>query len=513
MSENLQSANCNLQSPVYLVGAGPGDPGLLTLRAVECLQHADVVIHDRLVPRSVLDHAPAGAQRICVTDLAELHGERGEPVQDLMIEAARQGRRVVRLKGGDPFVFGRGGEEALALRQAGIAFEVVPGVSAALAAAAFAGIPLTHRGLSSAVALVTGHEQAGLDWAALARFPGTLVVYMGMGRLGTIVQTLIELGGDPAMPAVVVQRASTGQQRTVEAPLARLPQVVREAGLTAPAVVVIGAVAALRSQLAWFEQRPLFGRRVLVTRPRHQAGDFVRRLELLGAVPLVLPAVEIRPPADWSPVDRALANLASYQWLVFTSANGVQAFLGRLRSLGQDWRTLAQVRIAAIGAKTAETLRSFYLEPDLVPTRFQSEDLAAVLKEKIVPGQRVLLARADRGRELLREELAQVAEVEQVAVYSQIDAVHWDSQLLDLLRRGEIDFITLTSANIARALLQSLDEPCRQQLHSGQGRLVSISPVTSAAIKQLGFPIAAEAQEATMDGILQALVKLAGEKP
>ncbi len=254
---------------------------------------------------------------------------------------------------------------------------------------------------------------------------------------------------------------------------------------------------------------PLLGRRVLVTRPRHQAGDLVRRLELLGAVPLLLPAVEIGPPADWGPVDRALADLHNYHWVVFTSANGVHAFLGRLRALGRDGRALAKVRLATIGPKTAEALRSYYLEPDLVPTTYQSEGLAAALKEKIGAGQRLLLARADRGRELLRHQLAQIAVVEQVAVYSQVDAVEWDGQVLESLRRGDIDFITLTSANIARALLKGLDESCLQRLHSGQVRLVSISPVTSAAIKELGFPVAAEAQEATMDGILDALITLA----
>ena len=411
---------------VSLVGAGPGHPGLLTLRAAERLRKADLVLYDKLVPIELLgEHLRDGAEIVCVADLAPCHEERANCVHEAMIAAARQGRRVVRLKGGDPSLFGRAGEEAQALREAGIAFEIVPGVTAALGAAAFAGIPLTHRAHASAVAFLTGHETPGkadsaLDWPLLARFPGTLVIYMGMSRLAFIAQQLIEHGRDPSTPAAVVQYASCGEQQTVEGPLAELPARVRQAGVSAPAVIIIGPVVALRSQLAWFEQSPLFGKRILVTRPRHQAGELVERLIDLGAVPLLLPAVEIRPPADWQAVDAAIAQLTRYQWLVFTSANGVHAFLGRLKHLGLDLRALGHLRLAGIGPKTAEALRHYHLEPDVVPARFQSEDLAAALRDHIRPGERVLLARANRGRELLLQQLAEVCEVEQIAVYAQV---------------------------------------------------------------------------------------------
>jgi uroporphyrinogen III methyltransferase/synthase len=443
---------------VYLVGAGPGDPGLLTLRAVECLSQADLVVYDKLASPRMLDHAPPTAERICVADLADCHVERYRPIQQALIEGARQGRRVVRLKGGDPFVFGRGGEEAEALRQAGIPFEVVPGVTAALGAAACAGIPLTHRQYASAVALVTGHEDptkpdTALDWGALARFPGTLVFYMGMSRLARNVAALLGHGKPTDTPAAVVHWATTGEQQTVEAPLSELPAAVQKAGVTAPAVVLVGSVVGLRQRLAWFERRPLLGKRVLVTRPRHQAGDLVRRLELLGAVPLVLPAVAIGPPADWGP--------------------------------------------------------GYHLEPDVVPAEFRSEALAAALGERVA-GQAVLLARADRGRELLREELVRTARrVEQVAVYRQVDAVDAGAPVLDCLRRGEIDYVTVTSSNSARALVGALDEVCRGRLESGAARLVSISPVTSAAVRELGLPVAAEATVYTGPGLVEALVRLA----
>jgi uroporphyrinogen III methyltransferase/synthase len=499
---------------VYLVGAGPGDPGLLTLRALECLAQADLVVYDKLVPQRLLDFAPAAAQRICVSEVPGGHPARYPQIHDTLIEAARQGKRVVRLKGGDPFLFARGGEEAEALQAAGVPYEVVPGVTSGLAAAACAGIPLTHRGHASAVALVTGHEQPGkpgssLDWTALARFPGTLVFYMGIARLPLIVEALLSHGKAADTPAAVVHWASVSEQKTLETRLQELPACVEKSGMTAPAIVIVGDVVELRSQLKWFEKRPLFGKRVLVTRPKEQAGDLVRDLERLGATVRSLPTVEIREPADWSAVDRALANLASYQWLVFTSANGVHALISRLRQTGRDLRALGNIKLAVIGPATAEALREYQLDPDLVPPVFNSEGLAAALKERAA-GQRVLLARADRGRDLLRQELSSVATVEQVAVYSQVDALATDSPVVASLQRGDIDYITLTSSNIARALIAALDETSRARIRDGAVKLVTISPETSAAVKALGLPVAAEARKYTSEGVVEVLIELAG---
>src|SRR5262245_45613118 len=469
---------------VYLVGAGPGDPGLLTLRGAEVLARAQVVVHDKLVATRLLEYAPA-AEHICVADLPGPHPERSPHVNEILIDRARRGLVVVRLKGGDPLIFGRGAEEAEALRRADIPYEIVPGVTAALAAGAYAEIPLTHRTCASAVAFVTGHENptkphTNLDWAALARFPGTLVVYMGMARLDLIVKVLLQHGKPPDTPAALVQLASTGLQLTRTCTLDRLDATAREEGLTAPSVVLIGPTVALRPGRSWFEALPLYGRRVLVTRPRHQAADLARRLELLGAVPYVLPAVEVRPPADWAAVDAALARLGEFDWLVFTSVNGVRSLLGRLPATGRDLRALGGLKLAAIGPATAEALAAYHLKADAVPPSFRSEDLAETLKP-LVSGKRVLLARADRGRELLRTELtAGAAGVEQVAVYEQADAIDPASEAIGALRRGEIGFVTLTSANVARAFLGALDEPCRLRIGSGEARLVTISPVTSA---------------------------------
>jgi uroporphyrinogen III methyltransferase/synthase len=491
---------------------------LLTLRGLECLRQAEFVLYDRLVPVEMLAQAPESARKVCVDELPGCHPDRWPLIHQTMIDAARQGLRVVRLKGGDPFLFARGGEEAEALRQAGIDYEIVPGVTAALGVAGCAGIPLTHRLYSSAVALVTGHEQPGkqtaggrpgLDWSALARFPGTLVFYMAIARIESIVAALLEHGKAGDTPAVAIHRGSTADQRTVKAPLAELPAVVRLNGIQAPALVVVGDVVRLREELAWFEARPLFGKRVLVTRPRHQASELMHSIEGLGGRALCLPAVSVAEPDDWSAVDRALESLHEYGWLVFTSANGVDALIRRLRQTGRDLRALGGTQLAVIGPATADALRAYHLEPDVMPETFNSEGLAAVLRPRVA-GQRVLLARADRGVDLLREELSAVATVDQVAVYVQRDAVPDDCELaLRMLNEGEVDFVTLTSSNIARALIGAMGESAKEYVRRGRTALVCISPRTSAVVRELGLPVAAEANEYTTEGVLEAICGLA----
>jgi uroporphyrinogen III methyltransferase/synthase len=426
-----------------------------------------------------------------------------------LLDYARQGKTVVRLKGGDPTIFARGFEEAAALRQAGIDYEIVPGVTSALAASAYTEIPLTHRAVASAVALVTGHDQVvdasqPLDWPALARFPGTLAIYMGMKRLPEIVQTLLDNGKSPTTPAAVVQWASTNRQATLSTSLADLPTEVARRQMSAPAVVLIGPVVDCRPERSWFDKRPLLGQCIVVTRPRHQAERLQRDLEERGAEVRQLPGIEIHDPPDWRPVDDKLDRLGEYDWLVFTSGNGVDAFLRRLEARGQDLRSLGRVKLAAIGPATAEALRSWHLRADVVPPRFDSETLAATLMPKVAR-QRVLLARADRGREVLQLELSRVAEVEQVAVYSQIDVPDLDADSVAALQRGEVTWLTFTSSNIARSILTRLPVEAQQHLHSGTIRIATISRVTTQAVESLGYRVSVEAEEATTAGLVAAI--------
>ncbi|VTR94303.1 uroporphyrin-iii c-methyltransferase : Uroporphyrin-III C-methyltransferase OS=Singulisphaera acidiphila (strain ATCC BAA-1392 / DSM 18658 / VKM B-2454 / MOB10) GN=Sinac_6071 PE=3 SV=1: TP_methylase: HEM4 [Gemmata massiliana] len=501
---------------VFLVGAGPGSPGLLTVRGAEVLGRADLVLYDQLVPERLLDLAPPHAERLCVRDLPGNHPDKYPHIHKKLIEAASTGKTVVRLKGGDPLIFGRGGEEAEALRAAGLTYEIVPGVTAALAAGAYLEIPLTHRMYASSIALVTGHELPNkpgnkLDWKALAAFPGTLAIYMGIARLPVIVGELLKYGKPPDTPAAIIERASTGEQRSVSATLGNLEEARRHAGLEAPGLILVGDTVAHRAPQPWFENRPLFGQRVLVTRPAHQASGMVRKLELLGAVVSRLHAVEIRDRDDFTLVDRGLEQIrrGEWDWLVFTSANGVHALLRRLDAVGRDLRDLGRIKLAAIGPKTADVLREYRLRADVVPAaNFSSEGLVEVLKPHVT-GQRVLLARANRGRELLRDELAKVATVDQIAVYDQVDVTTSSVTVLDALRRGEIRYVTLPSSNIARGVIGSFDETVRGRVERGDIRLVAISPETGNAVRTLGLPVAAEAKTFTEDGLIQAVVELA----
>jgi uroporphyrinogen III methyltransferase/synthase len=504
---------------VFLVGAGPGNPGLLTVRAAEVLGRADLVLYDQLVPPRLLDLANPAAETVCVRDLPGTHPDKYPHIHDLLIRYGRAGKTVVRLKGGDPLVFGRGGEEAEALRTAGVGYEIVPGVTAALAAGAFLEIPLTHRNYASAVALVTGHElptKPGnrLDWKALAAFPGTLCIYMGVARLPVLVAELLKHGKDPDTPSAIVERASTGDQRAVYSRLADLELARRNAGLEAPGLIIVGDPVARRPPAAWWESRPLFGKRVLVTRPAHQAAGMVRRLEHLGAVVYQMPTVEIRPPADPAPLDRALAEVrdGAWDWVVFTSANGVHGFFRRLAENGRDLRDVGRVAFAAIGPRTADALRDYHLRADVVPAdTFSSEGLATALVPHVA-GRRVLLARANRGRDLLRVELAKVATVEQVTVYDQADAAPPDPAVLDALRRGEVQYVTLPSTRIAQNLTAAFDETIAGRVIRGEVKLVAISPETGGAVRALGYPVAAEATTFTADGLIDALLRLvAGE--
>ena len=497
---------------VYLVGAGPGDPGLLTRRGAELLARAEVVVYDHLASAGLLDLAPATASRLCAGKSIGHCTMAQSEINRLLVEHARQGRMVVRLKGGDPFVFGRGAEEAEHLRAEGVAFEVVPGVTAAVGVTAYAGIPLTHRDAASAVAFVTGHvdpespsARGRLDWDALARFPGTLVVYMGVTRLESLCRALVRRGKNGATPAALIESGTMPRQRTVIGTLDDLPAKAAAAKFGPPALLVVGDVVVRRSELKWFEDRPLFGQRVLVTRPADESRESAAALESLGAEVLLSPTVTISPLEDPSALDLAIEGLERIDWLVFTSGNGVRYFLDRLEVLGRDLRALGHLKLAAIGPATSEALAQYHLRADLVPSEYRSEALAAALVERAA-GKRILLARADRGRTVLKDELERVAHVEQVAVYRNADALELSPDVAQRLLEGSVDWITLTSSAITERLHTLIPHDARP-LIGRSIRLASISPITTATAEKLGWEVAAEAISSTWEGLVTALVE------
>jgi uroporphyrinogen III methyltransferase/synthase len=483
---------------------------------MEALKQAQVVVYDHLVHERLLSLAPAEAERIFAGKRAGRCVMPQEGMNRLLVSLARQGKRVVRLKGGDPFVFGRGAEEAEHLYEEGIPYRVVPGVTAGVGVSAYAGLPVTHRGDASAVAFVTGHddpmaENGRLDWSALAGFPGTLVVYMGVGRLAAICEILVRGGKDPRTPSVLVQSGTLACQKVVEGTLETLPERVREAQAGPPALVVIGEVVTRRPALAWFERLPLFGQRILVTRPEEEMDRSAEDLEALGAEVIEAPMIAIKPLEDFGRLDETLRRLSSFDWLVFTSGNGVRHFLDRLEAVGLDLRTLGGVKIAAIGPATAEALRSYRLRADLVPESYRSEALAEAL-QPLVQGQNVLLARADRGRTLLKDELSEVACVEQVAVYRNADSESLPETALRRLTKGSVDWITLTSSAMTRRLHALLPEEARDRIRRGEIRLAALSPVTASAARDLGWPASVEAAEYTWPGLVRAICLASGRE-
>lgn len=495
---------------VYLVGGGPGDPGLLTLRGAECLRRADLVFYDGLVNPLLLKHSRAHVERTCRVDGPTGRVTPQHEINQRLIDAAKSGKIVVRLKGGDPFIFGRGSEEAAALAAAGIPFEVVPGITAATAAAVYTGISLTHREHASAVAFVTGHEDptksSTLDYQSLASFPGTLVFYMGLHRLPSITQSLIDAGKSPSTPACVVCRATQPQQKTVIGPLVTIAQRALEASLHAPSLVIIGECVNVREKALWFENRPLFGQAIGITRPEEQADDTALRAIELGAYPVLLPTIQISPPESWNAVDDVLPRLNDYDWIIFTSVNGVHGLLNRLWETGRDLRCLGRAKFAAIGPATAKALEEFHLRADIVPAEYRAEGLAEALWAE-VGGKKVLWVRASRGRDVLVRELTSAGgSVDQVVVYRNRDVDAFPLDVAAKLEGGELDWIALSSPSIARNLARLLTPDMRAHIGT-RTKLASISPVTTAAAKDHNLPIAAEATEYTWDGLFEAMIR------
>ena len=497
---------------VYLVGAGPGDPGLITVRGLELLESADVVVHDRLVDAQIMRRARTDAE---IVDAGKMPGGRGARQGDIdshLIARAAEGRSVVRLKGGDPFVFGRGGEEAMALSRAGVPFEVVPGITSAIAAPAYAGIPVTHREVASSVTFVTGSESPGkpgtdVDWSALARTNGTLVVLMGWRSLESVVARLRDEGLPGHTPAALVEWGTGPRQRTVAGTLADVIEKGRARGLGPPVVAVFGDVAALRDDLRWFDNRPLFGKRVLVTRSRVQAGALTRLLESRGAQVVEIPTIRIEPPEDYGELDAALLRLPGFDWVIFTSANAVDAVFDRLRKRGLDARALHGTRVAAIGRSTAGSLHDVGIAADLVASLSISEGLVKDMAARNVSGSSVLVPGAETRREALASGLAELgAQVEVVAAYRTVN-VEGSPATVDAALEGGIDVATFTSSSTVRGLVRLLDG----EVGKLEGVAIAcIGPVTAAEARNAGLDVAILARESTVNGLVEAIIDYYG---
>ncbi|WP_018084946.1 uroporphyrinogen-III C-methyltransferase [Desulfurispora thermophila] len=502
----------NKRGKVYLVGAGPGDPGLITVKGRECIARADALVYDRLAGPRLLAYARPDARLYYVGKSPQRHALKQEEINALLVELAGQGLVVTRLKGGDPFVFGRGGEEALALARAGIEFEVVPGVTSAVAVPAYAGIPVTQRGMTSTLGIVTGNEDPGkestdLDWAGISSM-GTVVFLMGMANLPAIVRQLLAHGRSPDTPVAVIRWGTRPEQAALTGTLADIVDLVREHNFTNPAVIVVGQVVSLREQLAWFEKKPLFGRRVLVTRSREQASALCAAVEQLGGEPIEFPVIQIVDPESYAPLDRAIARIRRYHWIIFTSANGVRYFFRRLWEQGGDVRDLQGINIAAIGPQTRLAVERYGIRVAYVPEEYRAEAVVDGLRGGLQSGQAVLLPRADIARDVLPRQLRQMGlQVDEVTAYRTVAGAGNADMIRELLQAGQIDYVTFTSSSTVRNFVSALNHPdLPGLLQSRAVKVAAIGPVTAQTARELGLPVHIQAGRYTIEGLLEAIV-------
>ncbi len=497
-----------MKGKVYLIGAGPGDPGLITVKGLGCLQEADLVVYDRLVDRRLIGKAKKTAELKYVGKGAGETAMDQEEINRYLVQAAQSGKVVVRLKGGDPFVFGRGGEEAQALAGASVPFEIVPGVTSAVAAPAYAGIPLTHRDMASSFTVVSGSEdpskgESAVRWDVLAREGGTLVVLMGWGTLDTVVDSLLQGGMDPDTPAALVRWGTEPYQHTVTGTLMNIASKGRDAGLNPPVVAVIGQVVDLRAQLRWFDNMPLFGKRVLVTRSRSQASALSELLAREGAEPIEVPTIQVSPLEDYSGLDAAISSLHSYSWVIFTSTNGVEAFYARIETLRRDSRVFSGVRVGAIGPATAEALAGRGVLADFVPSEYVSEAMVREMDALGLNGARVLLPRSDIGREELTRGLAELgAQVDEVPAYRTVVPEGSRKDARSLLEEGHPDVVTFTSSSTVVNLLNLLDEDISLL---NRLKVACIGPITARTAQDAGLTVDVVPHEYTIPGLVGAL--------
>ena len=492
---------------VYIIGGGPGDPGLLTVKGKECLEKAEVVVYDYLIGSDILAYANPDARLVYVGKQGGAHTVTQDALNRILVEEAMRGRMVVRLKGGDPFIFGMGGEEAQVLAEAEIPFEIIPGISSAVAVPAYAGIPLTHRRHTSAVAFVTGHEdptkeKSRLDWDCLAGIE-TLVFLMGVKNLSRIIEMLIEKGKDPRTPSALIRWGTTPGQETLTARLADIATIAEERNFSPPAIFVVGDVVRLREELAWFEKKPLFGKTVVVTRPETQAAAFATLLRDQGARVITFPVIRVVPSDNMGPLDKALSAISSYQWLIFTSANGVRFFFERLRRQGMDVRDLKGIRIATIGPATAEMVESMGIRVDLSPDEFISEGVVKAFERIDIRGKRILLPRAETARDVIPQGLGrQGALIDVIPIYKTVGSGKDGKELLEALTEGEVDVITFTSPSTVTNFIDIIGKEA--EIPPGVA-IACIGPVTASAAQNAGLTVNIMQGPYEMKGFVEAI--------
>jgi len=504
---------------VYLIGAGPGDPGLMTLKGKEILSRADVIIYDYLANKVFLEYRKPEAEMIYVGKKGGDHTMGQADINRLIVEKSKAGYSVARLKGGDPFIFGRGGEEAQELVADGIPFEVVPGITSAISVPAYAGIPLTHRDHTATVAFVTGHEdpfkeKSNIHWDKLATGVGTIVFLMGVGNLSKIAENLVRHGRSSKTPVAVIHRGTVAEQKTISGNLENIADQVEKAGLRPPAIIVVGEVVGLRDELNWFETKPLFGKRIVVTRAREQASGFLQALTSLGAECIQFPTIEIVAPDTWEPLDTAISNLESYQWLLFTSVNGVKYFVERLHHAGKDVRDLKGLKIGAIGPKTAQQWHQWGIAPDLVPNEYRAEAVVEAFKKWDPQGVRILIPRAAKAREILPDQLRKMgAQVDVVDAYKTVSPTHDTAGVQEMFQNSAIDMVTFTSSSTVTNFVGMFGSEKQQLTDEWMKRVkvACIGPITADTARKHGFSVDLMPADYTIEALTRAITDFFGD--
>ncbi|NTW72282.1 MAG: uroporphyrinogen-III C-methyltransferase [Eubacteriaceae bacterium] len=496
-----------MKGKVYLVGAGPGDYKLITLKGLQTIEEADVVVYDRLVGKELLKYAKSGCEFIYVGKESSNHTKTQDEINDIICDKALEGLVVTRLKGGDPYVFGRGGEEGEYLVDRGVEVEVVPGITSAIGGLAYGGIPITHRDHASSFHVITGHlkdEDSELDWPTLAKLKGTLVFLMGMAQLDKIANSLIANGMEASTPAAIVNWASTKKQRAVTGTLETIYKTALDNAIGSPGIIVVGSVVNLREKLNFFENKPLFGKKILVTRAREQASSLTEKIHDLGGEAVEFPTISIKDISPQTDIVEQIKNLKDYSWLIFTSQNGVRIFFENLFKAGFDVRQLSHIKIAVIGKVTADELMKYSLKPDIIPAKYIAESIYEEILPLLKPEDKILIPRAKEARDYLTDQLKKHCVVQEVKIYETIigEGIQDKDEIVEMLENNEIDYVTFTSSSTVKNLIKILGD--KKELLK-KSKLVSIGPVTSETIRDNGFLVSSEAEVYDIPGMIEVL--------